>query len=222
MFGYHCPWYRLHATSAKKAKYGSTTEVLWASFPLIVCSKKGVLHCKYAVYHKWLACRLVSQWQKPLSNIMAWVCIVMWQTLPDLWTWSARWGSHWGWLLIIFHPLPLKNFVFCLSLIIWILRTVYNSVCFSSSQLKLLYSYNILHNFALINVLLIVSKRNCINHNLPNTCSKMHTKRNKQLTYKWALLIRTTRISTCILSVGACVWVHTNTCIYISIYIYIY
>ena len=36
------------AASAKKAKYCSTAEELWASFTPLVCFTEGVLHCEYA------------------------------------------------------------------------------------------------------------------------------------------------------------------------------
>ena len=62
-----------HATSIKRAKYGSPTEELWASFTLLVCSSAGVLHREYTAFQKRMACRLASKWQKPFSGIMAWV-----------------------------------------------------------------------------------------------------------------------------------------------------
>ena len=52
-----------HASSAKKAKYGSAAEELRASFTPLVCSTEGVLHREYAAYQKRLACRLASKWQ---------------------------------------------------------------------------------------------------------------------------------------------------------------
>ena len=83
------------------------------------------------------------------------------------------------------------------------LGITYNSVRFSSSLLKLLYTYNILNRFALINVLLTVSKRNCFNLNLQNTCTK-----------KLAIVLVSAADSFCIytfrLCMGMCVCEHTG------------
>ena len=117
------------AVSTKKAKYGSVAEEPWASFTPLACSTEGVLHCEYAAYQQWMARCLASKWQKPFSVIMACVRVCKptcdhsfcrpspsLHASMDLWTWSTQWGSHQGWLLIIFiyHTFPLNNFVPCL------------------------------------------------------------------------------------------------------------